>query len=86
MPRYGISNVPTEVKEYPPDQAGIQRDWGIYVYQAKMPLALAPCFFPGVSFKDMNLKLRTSHIDVSDVSEDTTSIPIHLAGAFAKHI
>ena len=29
MPRYSISNVPTNVKKYPPDPADIGVDWGI---------------------------------------------------------
>ena len=30
MPRYSISNVPTEVVKYSPDPANFGRDWGIY--------------------------------------------------------
>ena len=31
MPRYSISNAPTEMKKYPPDPADFGVDWGIYM-------------------------------------------------------
>ena len=38
MPRYSISNVPTNVKKYPPDPADIGVDWGIYAKSTKQGL------------------------------------------------